>query len=795
MMYAKLALRNVKRSAKDYLIYVITLILSVGLFYGFMSIASPYYNESLPVKINLEILNKAMRIAVPIVALLVVFLISYVNTYMLRRKQKEFAVQTIIGMEQRTVAFIFFVETMIMGAISIIFGILLGIGLSQIVGYIVVQSFGVEWQPYLSLFPDTILFTLLFFGAIFIVMGIRNIRTVRQLKIIDMLHNSQRGNEKFTLYHQLSRWIVIAVIASIAVLGMMFALIMKVSIQPHILWQFIALVIVATLSIVAAIWFFIECRHGKSGSIPLLFLTIPCFIQGIILLILNQVFESLVRQGLAIQAYYTMPPVLAIVLLAFSILALFSNMSWILTTTIKKPSDFYYQNLFVLGQIKSKMASSAKTMGVISCILILSIVLMAWLPVNAIRASEYQKITSPFDVQVLTTYSASSLEELPKTTLDYDYITKYLNENGYPLSKAATGQLYLLQADDIDKTVKNAPLLAISVDSYNQMRALSDLPEITLDSDEYGIAWSFDTLPETITQFNQEVSSFREIIGLSDDEFSSLSNNLLSEEISYQELVGKNGILIDDTAGMLKSWEDYSVALGDVVTIVSASGKKIELSVVGTIDMGDTDYNGTYFFVPENVLSEIYPEKKNFNTEFVINADVNQLPAAENVVLNAIGDNPDIQFNSFDDALSSIKMHMTGYQIPIYGLIVFIAIFGIINLCNTLMTNLVSRQQEFGVLQSIGLSNKQLYKMLRMECLYYVFGTMAITFVFGTAAGYILCQIFNQVGVFGKLHYTFPFLQVLLFFAVLVVIALIYSTLAIRYCHKQSLVDRIKTME
>lgn len=216
MMYAKLALRNVKRSAKDYLIYVITLILSVGLFYGFMSIASPYYNESLPVKINLEILNKAMRIAVPIVALLVVFLISYVNTYMLRRKQKEFAVQTIIGMEQRTVAFIFFVETMIMGAISIILGILLGIGLSQIVGYIVVQSFGFKWQPYLSLFPDTILFTLLFFGAIFIVMGIRNIRTVRQLKIIDMLHNSQRGNEKFTLYHQLSRWIVIAVICFVA---------------------------------------------------------------------------------------------------------------------------------------------------------------------------------------------------------------------------------------------------------------------------------------------------------------------------------------------------------------------------------------------------------------------------------------------------------------------------------------------------------------------------------------------------------------------------------------------------
>ena len=207
MMYAKLALRNVKRSAKDYLIYVITLILSVGLFYGFMSIASPYYNESLPVKINLEILNKAMRIAVPIVALLVIFLISYVNTYMLRRKQKEFAVQTIIGMEQRAVAFIFFMETMIMGAISIILGILLGIGLSQIVGYIVVQSFEVEWQLYLSLFPDTILFTLLFFGAIFIVMGIRNIRTVRQLKIIDMLQIKIIRNTACILCNQRIIWI------------------------------------------------------------------------------------------------------------------------------------------------------------------------------------------------------------------------------------------------------------------------------------------------------------------------------------------------------------------------------------------------------------------------------------------------------------------------------------------------------------------------------------------------------------------------------------------------------------
>lgn len=108
---------------------------------------------------------------------------------------------------------------------------------------------------------------------------------------------------------------------------------------------------------------FIECRHGKSGSIPLLFLTIPCFIQGIILLILNQVFESLVRQRLAIEAYYTMPPVLAIVLLAFSILALFSNMSWILTKTIKSHLTFTIRTCLSLDRLKAKWQAPQRQWG------------------------------------------------------------------------------------------------------------------------------------------------------------------------------------------------------------------------------------------------------------------------------------------------------------------------------------------------------------------------------------------------------------------------------------------------
>ena len=144
-MYLKLALKNMKQSTKDYLIYMITLVLSVAMFYGFFSIVSPYYSNMLPISIHMEILNKAMRIAVPAVGILILFLVSYVNRYMLKRKQKEFALQTIIGMEQRTVAWIFFLENLMIGALALILGILSGTILSQLINAVVLKAFKQEF--------------------------------------------------------------------------------------------------------------------------------------------------------------------------------------------------------------------------------------------------------------------------------------------------------------------------------------------------------------------------------------------------------------------------------------------------------------------------------------------------------------------------------------------------------------------------------------------------------------------------------------------------------------------------
>ena len=126
-MYAKLVFRNAKRSVKDYLVYIVTMTICVTVFYAFLSISSSYYSPDIGSEYDFTLLSDGMKIAICMITLLLLFLIRFVNHYMLRRKQKEFAVQSIMGMEQKTIGRIFFAETLIMGMFSILIGIFCGV--------------------------------------------------------------------------------------------------------------------------------------------------------------------------------------------------------------------------------------------------------------------------------------------------------------------------------------------------------------------------------------------------------------------------------------------------------------------------------------------------------------------------------------------------------------------------------------------------------------------------------------------------------------------------------------------
>ena len=112
-MYAKLAITNAKKSIKDYLIYFITITLCVSLFYAFISISSSEYQFITVESYNFDMLKVILKYATYIITALLVILIGYVNKYMMKRRQREFATYILLGTEQKSVALMFFIETLI----------------------------------------------------------------------------------------------------------------------------------------------------------------------------------------------------------------------------------------------------------------------------------------------------------------------------------------------------------------------------------------------------------------------------------------------------------------------------------------------------------------------------------------------------------------------------------------------------------------------------------------------------------------------------------------------------------
>ena len=120
-----------------------------------------------------------------------------------------------------------------------------------------------------------------------------------------------------------------------------------------------------------------------------------------------------------------------------------------------------------------------------------------------------------------------------------------------------------------------------------------------------------------------------------------------------------------------------------------------------------------------------------------------------------------------------------------------IAIFGVINLLNTTVTNLISRQREIGILQAVGLTKRQLASMLRTEGLFYTAGAPAFSLMLGSLLGYAACAVLTKkLGT--VFQYSFPVLPALGFVFLMLLMQLVVSSITVRSVKKRPLVERIE---
>lgn len=286
------------------------------------------------------------------------------------------------------------------------------------------------------------------------------------------------------------------------------------------------------------------------------------------------------------------------------------------------------------------------------------------------------------------------------------------------------------------------------------------------------------------------------ITGLTKEQFDRLilPENLLEGEIDYEKLCSGSYLLVEDTSDhLMKKLYGTQLHAGDKVTLYASNGNVREMTVLGMIKTIETGSGGNFFILPEESFPLFYPEIHNFTGS--LNLDITEdSRTLREAVFEAVPD-PRVIITSVTDLAESLRPQLRFILNGVYGLVVFLFLFALLNLVNTLITNLLSRRQEFGILQSVGMSARQLSQMLSLECLIYIGGTLLITCVAGTAASILVCALFSRVGIFGTLTYHFPLSQLMLFTAALLLVQGVFSLVSVRSCKKQSLVERIKTSE
>ena len=197
MTSCKLIMKNVRKNIRDYLIYFLTLMISVSVFYAFNSISDqPAFSEMGMTKTLLyDQLGILLSTLTVLIAVVLAFLIVYANRFLLKRRKKELGLYMVLGMKKGRISRIFAGETLCVGVIALVTGLCLGIALSQGISLVALKLFAIELSKFQLVFSmRAFQKTALCFTVIFLLVMTFNVWSVSSVKLIDLL-TAGRKNE------------------------------------------------------------------------------------------------------------------------------------------------------------------------------------------------------------------------------------------------------------------------------------------------------------------------------------------------------------------------------------------------------------------------------------------------------------------------------------------------------------------------------------------------------------------------------------------------------------------------
>lgn len=214
-MLCKLAWGNVRRAGRDYLVYLLTLTLGVTVFYAFNTVSMQVDIAGIKEQGLSELMGSMLGYLTYFLAGVMAFLMVYANNFIMKRRKKEFGLYQVLGMGRGRVATIMALETVIVSVVAFVAGIVLGVGLSQLMTFFTASLFKTQIANFHFFFSvHAFNLTLACMLVMFVLTLLLNLRAVRRTKLIELM-GAERRNESIKTRNP---WIAIAIFAVGAVL-------------------------------------------------------------------------------------------------------------------------------------------------------------------------------------------------------------------------------------------------------------------------------------------------------------------------------------------------------------------------------------------------------------------------------------------------------------------------------------------------------------------------------------------------------------------------------------------------
>ncbi|MDY7846404.1 FtsX-like permease family protein [Clostridioides difficile] len=365
-------------------------------------------------------------------------------------------------------------------------------------------------------------------------------------------------------------------------------------------------------------------------------------------------------------------------------------------------------------------------------------------------------------ITVSTALESFDAEKMAREHFPYDIEVRL---SGYEMNsdKNPKNNLNILQMDN-----------PLSKDFFNQIKNIEGIKRIEsarsvkIGMEDYDVEFKYDLLQS-----------------INENDVKSLSKNLIDGKINLERLQTGDEIVIThvDTA------KEMGVKAGDKIRLTLYDGdKKIKKEFkVQAIAMGVPSFGIGKDFIDRTL-------KYDSTSSLGIYTKEGKYQEVKDSIKKIAKSNGFLETDFIDSRIESNKATISFIKIMGYTLTGIIGVIGFMNLVNTMITSIVTRKKELGMLQAIGLTNKQLVKMLNSEAISYTSGMMIGSILFGGILGYIAVMVLKKTGL-SYATYSLPIVPILLMIVCILIAQFITTYLIGRSFNKESLIDRVRYSE